>query len=300
MNKNFKNTKTLIFFIISMIVFGTIGWFVRNIGEAISSSEIALYRAIMAIIVVGFYILLTKQKIEFKKLKKELPILLLSGIAMGINWILLFEAYKFTTVTVATLSYYFAPVIVMVLCPILFKEKMTIKQIICFIGSTMGLVLIMGITNIGKEALSLKGIGLGLGAACFYATVILLNKFIKNIDGIKRTFIQFISSLIVLIPYVLLTSGINIGALNIHGLISLLIIGIIHTGIAYCMYFSSLKELSGQKVSILSYIDPLVAILVSYFLLSESISIPQLIGGILIIFFTLFNEITLKKKEKEV
>ena len=180
MNKNFKNTKTLIFFIISMIVFGTIGWFVRNIGEAISSSEIALYRAIMAIIVVGFYLLLTKQKIEFKKLKKELPILLLSGIAMGINWILLFEAYNYTTVTVATLSYYFAPVIVMVLCPILFREKMTVKQIICFIGSTIGLVLIMGITNIGKEALSLKGIGLGLGAASFYATVILLNKFIKN------------------------------------------------------------------------------------------------------------------------
>ena len=300
MNKNFKNMKTLIFFIISMVVFGTIGWFVKNISDFLSSGEIALYRAIMAIIVIGSYLLITKQKIEFKKLKKELPILLLSGIAMGINWILLFEAYKYTTVTVATLSYYFAPVIVMVLCPILFREKMTIKQIICFTGSTIGLVLIMGITNIGKEALSLKGIGLGLGAACFYATVILLNKFIKNIDGIKRTFIQFISSLIVLIPYVLLTSGINIGSLNTKGLISLLIIGIIHTGVAYCLYFSSLKELSGQKVSILSYIDPFVAILVSHFLLFEDISTSQLIGGILIIFFTLFNEITLKKKEKEV
>lgn len=298
MNKNFKNTKTLIFFITSMIVFGTLGWFVKNVN--LSSGEIALYRAIMAIIVVGGYLLITKEKIEFKKIKKELPILLLSGIAMGINWILLFEAYNYTTVTVATLSYYFAPVIVMVLCPILFREKMTIKQIICFIGSTLGLVLIMGITDIGKEALNFKGIGLGLGAACFYATVILLNKFIKNIDGIKRTFIQFISSLIVLMPYVLLTSGINISSLGSQGIISLLIIGLIHTGVAYCLYFSSLKELSGQKVSILSYIDPLFAILVSYFLLSEPISLPQIIGGILIIVFTLLNEITPKKKEKEV
>lgn len=293
MNKNLKNIKTLILFIISMIVFGTIGWFVKNV--TISSGEIALYRAIMAIIVVGMYLLITKEKIEFKKIKKELPILLLSGIAMGINWILLFEAYNYTTVTVATLSYYFAPVIVMVLCPILFREKMTINQIVCFIGSTLGLVLIMGITDIGKETLNFKGIGLGLGAACFYATVILLNKFIKNIDGIKRTFIQFISSLIVLVPYVLLTSGINISSLSGRGIISLLIIGLIHTGIAYCLYFSSLKELSGQKVSILSYIDPLVAILVSYFLLNESINLPQIIGGVLIIFFTLLNEITLKK-----
>lgn len=293
MNKNLKNIKTLILFIISMIVFGTIGWFVKNV--TISSGEIALYRAIMAIIIVGMYLLITKEKIEFKKIKKELPILLLSGIAMGINWVLLFEAYNYTTVTVATLSYYFAPVIVMVLCPILFREKMTINQIVCFIGSTLGLVLIMGITDIGKEALNFKGIGLGLGAACFYATVILLNKFIKNIDGIKRTFIQFISSLIVLVPYVLLTSGINISSLSGRGIISLLIIGLIHTGIAYCLYFSSLKELSGQKVSILSYIDPLVAILVSYFLLNESINLPQIIGGILIIIFTLLNEITLKK-----
>ena len=288
-----QNTKTLLFFIISMITFGTIGWFVKNV--TLASGEIALYRALMAIIVVGGYLLFTKQKIEFKKIKKEVPILLLSGIAMGINWILLFEAYNHTTVTVATLSYYFAPVIVMILCPILFKEKMTLKQIICFIGSTVGLVLIMGITNIGKEALSFKGIGLGVGAACFYATVILLNKFIKNIDGIKRTFIQFIASLIVLIPYVLITSGINIHTLNMPGLVSLLFIGLIHTGIAYCLYFSSLKELSGQKVSILSYIDPLVAILVSCFLLFEDISLPQIFGGILIIFFTLFNEISIKK-----
>ena len=292
-----QNIKTLLFFIVSMSVFGTIGWFVKNV--PLASGEIALYRAIMAIIVVGGYLLLTKQKIEFKKIKKELPILIISGIAMGINWILLFEAYNHTTVTVATLSYYFAPVIVMILCPILFKEKLTLKQIICFIGSTIGLVLIMGITNIGKEAINFKGIGLGLGAASFYATVILLNKFVKSIDGIKRTFIQFISSLIVLIPYVLLTSGINIHTLETNGLISLLFIGLIHTGIAYCLYFSSLKELTGQKVSILSYIDPLVAIFVSYFLLDEDITFIQIIGGILIISFTLFNEITIKIKKKK-
>lgn len=296
MNKNLKNTKTLSFFIISMTIFGTLGWFVKNV--PLASGELALYRAIMAIILVGCYLPITKQKINFKKIKKEIPLLIFSGIAMGINWILLFEAYNYTTVTIATLSYYFAPIIVMILCPILFKEKMTLKQIICFIGSTLGLFLIIGITNISKEALNFKGIGLGLGAACFYAIVILINKFIKNIDGIQRTFIQFISSLIVLIPYVLLTSGINISSLSNREIIYLLIIGLIHTGISYCLYFSSLKELSGQKVSILSYIDPLVAVLISYFLLNEAISIPQIIGGILFIVFSLLNEISLIKMPK--
>lgn len=107
--------------IISMVIFGTIGLFVRYI--PLASGEIALYRAVLATILIAVYMLLTKQKIPFKSIKKELPLLLLSGMAMGVNWILLFEAYRYTTVSVATLSYYFAPVIVTVVCPFLFKEN---------------------------------------------------------------------------------------------------------------------------------------------------------------------------------
>ena len=129
--------------VISMVVFGTLGLFVRNI--SVSSGELALYRAILAALLLLIYFVATKQTIPFGKIRRELPLLLLSGVAMGFNWILLFEAYKYTTVSVATLSYYFAPVIVTVACPILFKEKMTIKQWICFAMSTLGIVLITGV-----------------------------------------------------------------------------------------------------------------------------------------------------------
>ena len=90
--------------IASMAVFGTLGPFVRNI--SVSSAELALYRAVLASVLIGIFLLVTRQKIPFGKIKKELVLLLLSGMAMGINWILLFEAYKYTTVSVATLSYY--------------------------------------------------------------------------------------------------------------------------------------------------------------------------------------------------
>jgi len=277
--------------ITSMTIFGTLGLFVRNI--PVSSGELALYRAVLAAILIAGYLLLSGQKIPFSNMKKEVPLLLASGVAMGINWILLFEAYKYTTVSVATLSYYFAPVIVTVVCPILFREKLTTKQIVCFAMSTLGLVMITGIGEVGSGN-DFIGILFGLGAAVFYATVVLLNKFIKNVEGIHRTFLQFLAAIIILIPYVAMTSGVSLGTLNPIGWINLLIVGLVHTGITYCMYFSSLKELPGQKAAILSYIDPLVAVLISVTILGESMTLWQVLGGILILGFTLWNEISPK------
>lgn len=280
--------------IASMTIFGTLGIFVRNI--PVSSGELALYRAVLAALLIAVFLLLTKQRIPFANIKKEVPLLLASGVAMGINWILLFEAYKYTTVSVATLSYYFAPVIVTVVCPVLFKEKLTGKQIICFIMSTLGLVLITGIGDIGSGN-DFVGILFGLGAAVFYATVILLNKFIKNVEDIHRTFLQFLSAIVILVPYVIMTSGVTLGNLNGIGWVNLLIVGLIHTGVTYCMYFSSLKELPGQKAAILSYIDPLVAVMISVTILGESMTLWQMIGGILILGFTLWNELPPKARD---
>ncbi len=275
----------------SMAIFGTIGVFVRNI--PVSSGELALYRAVLAAMLIGGFLFVTKQRIPFSKIKKELPLLLFSGIAMGINWILLFEAYKYTTVSVATLSYYFAPVIVTIVCPFLFKEKLNGKQILCFVISTLGIVLITGIGDMGGKN-DFIGIMFGLGAACFYATVVLLNKFIKNVEGIHRTFLQFLSAIIILFPYVMMSSGVTLGNMNGIGWVNLLIVGIIHTGVTYCLYFSSLKELPGQKAAILSYIDPLVAVLISVTILGESMTVLQVIGGVLILGFTLWNEISVE------
>ena len=276
--------------IASMTVFGTIGLFVRNI--PVSSGELALYRAVLAAGFIGIYLLATGQRIPFGAIRRQIPLLLLSGMAMGINWILLFEAYNYTTVSTATLSYYFAPVIVTAVCPLLFREKLTVRQIICFVMSTVGLVLITGIgggTSGGRDSI---GILFGLGAAVFYTSVILLNKFIRNVDGIHRTFLQFLAAVVTLIPYVAATSGVTLGGLNAAGWGFLLVVGLVHTGITYCMYFSALKELPGQKAAILSYIDPLVAVAISVFVLGEPLTFAQASGGVLILGFTLWNELS--------
>lgn len=281
-------SKARIQFILSMAIFGTIALFTRHI--AVSSGELALYRAIMAAILIGIYLPVTGQRISISDIKSALPWLFLSGAAMGINWILLFEAYKYTSVSVATLSYYFAPVIVTVASPLLFHEKLTKKQLLCFTMSTLGLVLIIDIQSIADGTANPTGIFLGLGAAAFYATVIILNKFIRTVSGLHRTLFQFIAAIVILTPYVVFTGGMHLSVLDMSGWLCLLIVGVLHTGITYCMYFSSLKNLKGQEVSILSYIDPLIAVLVSVLFLKEPFRLSQLIGGTMILGFTLWNE----------
>lgn len=285
--------KSRLMIIASMAIFGTLAPFVRSI--SVTSGELALYRAILASLLIGTYLLVTKQPIPFKEIKKEQPLLLFSGAAMGLNWILLFEAYKYTSVSAATLSYYFAPVIVTVMCPILFKEKLTGKQILCFIMSTLGIVLITGTGDLSGGSSHIIGILHALGAAVLYATVVLVNKFIKNVDGIHRTLLQFLAAVCVLIPYVAVTSGCTLGTMNGVGWACLLVVGLVHTGIAYCLYFTALKDVPGQEAAILSYVDPLVAVLISVTVLHEAMTVMQVVGGLLILGFTLWNEMEPKK-----
>lgn len=274
--------------IAATFVFGTLAPFVRNI--PLSSGALALCRAGMAALLVGVYLLVSGQRLSLRAMRREAALLLLSGMAMGVNWILLFEAYRYTTVSAATLSYYFAPVLVTAACPLLFRERLTRKQIVCFVMSALGIVLITGVGEL-RGGTDVLGILFGLGAAVFYAAVILLNKSIRSVAGIQRTFLQFLAALLILAPYVAATGGLTLGALDARGWVCLAVVGFFHTGVTYCLYFSALRELSGQEVALLSYIDPLVAVLISVTVLGEPITAAQLLGGALVLGFTLWNEL---------
>lgn len=279
-----------------MVIFGSIGIFVRAI--PLPSAQIALYRALLSVILVGLVTVFShsRQKISWRTLKKSLPLLLLSGGALGFNWILLFEAYKYTTVSNATLAYYFAPVLVTLLSTVLFKEKMCARQWICFALSTLGIFFISGVSVGDTSPSNLLGISLGFAAACLYATVVLVNKFIKDLGGIERTLLQFAAAAIVLVPYTVVSGNLNFSPIGIDSIASILIVGLLHTGLAYCLYFSAIKGMRGQEVSVISYLDPLVAIMASLLILHEPLSLCEIIGGLLILGSAIFNEIKIKNK----
>ena len=184
--------------VLSMLVFGTMAIFVRNI--ELPTAEIALFRAVIALLVLVLYKVIKRESIPVKTIKKEILILVISGAAIALNWIFLFEAYNRTSVSIATLSYYFAPVIVMIASSVLFKEKLTSIQIFCFIMATVGLVFVVGVKGSAAKEQSLLGVAFGLTAAIHYAIVILLNKYIKSVSGMNRTLIQFFAAVVILTP----------------------------------------------------------------------------------------------------
>jgi len=287
------NVKAKQALILSMIVFGTVGLFVRGI--ALPSAEIALYRALLAAVTLLIYLRLKKESLKWQVIRHGLPLLLLSGLAMGLNWILLFEAYHYTTISVATLSYSFAPVLVTLLSPLLFKERMRRWQGICFGMAFLGLLFIIQPQG-GEGDSHLLGVAFGLSAAMLYASVILLNKAIKGISGAHRTVLQFFAAILALVPYVLLTGGFHLSGLDQNGWALLMALGLVHTGIMYSLYFAAMQSLKGHEIALLSFIDPLVAVVCSVLFLGEPMSAAQAAGGALILGFTLLSDITMTRR----
>ena len=275
----------------AMFIFGTIGIFVRNI--PLPSSVIALARGVIGTLFLIIFTKIRKIKISYTEIKNNLSILCLSGMLIGIHWIFLFEAYRNTTVAVATLCYYLAPVFVIIASPFVLKEKLTFKQVVCIGVALIGMIFVSGIFEKGgTENLQLKRIFFGIGAAIIYAVVILLNKHLKKISSYTMTIMQLGIAAAVLAPYTLLTQNTGSLTFNFTTLILLGIIGIINTGITYTLYFSAIQELKAHTIAIFSYIDPIVAILLSTLILREKPDVFTVIGGIMILGSTLISELS--------
>lgn len=278
--------------IIAMLIFGTIGLFVKNID--LNSSEIALTRGFIGGITLLFAMALLRKKVSIEAIKRNIYLLIFSGFAVGLNWIFLFQGYKYTSISNTTLSYYFAPIFVTILAPFILKEKLTLSKFLCVLMALVGMFCIVGVDGINGGS-DLIGIAYGLLAAGFYASVILMNKFLKGIDSLEITIIQLLSATITLLSYVLyMDSGKSLN-ISLNSIPYILILGIVHTGIAYLLYFSSLQELKGQTIAVLSYIDPVFAIIISAIILKEHLGILQIIGGVLILGSSFLSEILNRK-----
>ena len=274
----------------AMLIFGSIGVFRRYI--PLSSAWMACTRGVIGTVFLLAVVLLSKKRVSKEAIKRNIVPLLISGAAIGVNWILLFEAYRFTTVAVATLCYYMAPVLVILLAPFVLKEKMTVKKTICAAVAVLGMLFVSGIFEGGAATGgNAKGIIFGLGAAVFYATVMLTNKFLKDISSYDRTILQLGIAAAVVLPYALGTSGVQeFAALTVPQILLLLAVGIIHTGVAYWLYFGSMERLSSQTVAVYSYIDPAFAVVLSILVLREDTGLLGILGAVLILGSTFVSE----------
>ena len=276
-------------FIASMLIWGSVGVLRRCI--PLSSAMLAFSRGVL-----GGLFLFAFARIGKKKDRARLPArvlwrLVITGAMIGINWILLFEAYSYTTVAVATLCYYMQPTIVVLLSPFIFRERLTARKAVCAAVSLAGMALVSGVTG-GGQAGDPRGVLLGLGAAFFYAAVVIMNKKTPGIDPYRRTTVTLLSAGGVMLPYLFATGGFGGGDFSLSAALLLLVLGILHTGVAYALYFAGMASLRVQTIAVFSYIDPVSALLFSALLLREPLSAAGIVGAVMIIGSAIISEIS--------
>ena len=286
-----KNLKSYLMLITSMLIFGTIGIFRRFI--PLSSGMLAFSRGLLGSAFLALFMRLSRRHSDEKLGLKTLLLLVLTGALIGFNWIFLFEAYNYTSVSTATMCYYMQPTIVILLSPLFLHERLTRRRLLCAAAAVAGMILVSGITG-GAEAgaRNLTVVFFGLGAAALYAAVVILNKKIALDDAYRRTAIQLTGAAVTLLPYLLLTEDFSAIHLTAASIALVLFVGAVHTGFAYALYFGSMKRLKAQSIAVLGYIDPVFALLLSAAVLHESLSPIALIGAALIIGSALISELS--------
>ena len=264
-------------YIASLLIFGSNGVFAAHID--LSSAEIVCMRTLIGSAALILVLLLSRTGLDWGAMRREALKLIAAGICLGVNWALLFEAYKLMSVSMATLTYYTAPVIVLLFSPVLLKEKQSVRAYIGMAAAVVGLVLAVGLSD---AAITATGLLVGLGSAAFYAALIVFNKKIDGVSGLPLTTIEMVIAACVMVPYVLLTGG-RIGfPPDMEGTLYLLFLCLVNTGLACFMYFSSMNKLPARAVALFGYVDPVSALIFSAVFLGDWLGVAQLAGAALV------------------
>ena len=289
-----NRSKYLILFVASMVIFGTNGLIVANI--SLGSAEIVLMRTFLGSLFL-LAVVLVKRSFSFADLKADLVPATIGGAALGLNWVLLFSAYRSAGVGLSTLTYYCGPIIVLALSPVLFKEKLTWNKLLAIAAVAVGMFCITGDIEPGSDVQT--GILFGGGAALLYASLIVANKRVKRLSGLNCAMYELIVAFFVVLIY-LLASNVKLPVIPAaEDIVWVLVIGLVNTGLAYYLYFSSLQKLPGQTVALVCYIDPLTALLVSGAFLGEKLFAVQIAGAVLILGGACLGELKFKKTENK-
>ena len=289
-----RRSKYLILFVASMVIFGTHGLLVANI--SLGSAEIVLMRTFLGSLF-RLAVVLVKRSFSFADLKADLVPATMGGAALGLNWVLLFSAYRSAGVGLSTLTYYCGPIIVLALSPVLFREKLTWNKLLAIAAVAVGMFCITGDIEPGSDVQT--GILFGGGAALLYASLIVANKRVKRLSGLNCAMYELIVAFFVVLIY-LLASNVKLPVIPAaEDIVWVLAIGLVNTGLAYYLYFSSLQNLPGQTVALVCYIDPLTALLVSGAFLGEKLLGVQIAGAVLILGGACLGELKFKKTENK-
>ncbi|NYB75021.1 EamA family transporter [Sedimentibacter hydroxybenzoicus DSM 7310] len=278
-------------YISALLMFGSNGIVASYI--LLSSYEIVFLRTLIGSMFLILIFLFSKTERMFWKNKSHSMYLIISGIAMGASWIFLYEAYSQIGVSIATLSYYCGPVIIMILSPVLFKERLANTKLLGFFA------VIIGMFFVNYQALSQGiiswGLILSILSAIMYAIMVVFNKKAVSITGLENSMYQLVTSFFAVAIFVGIKQGFSIDIVHTN-LPAILLLGVVNTGIGCYFYFSSIDDLPVQTVSICGYLEPLSALIFSAAILGEKLGALQIAGAILILGGAAFGELAVSDR----
>ncbi|MBP5254653.1 MAG: EamA family transporter [Lachnospiraceae bacterium] len=278
--------KDRLLFVTAVVLYGTIGMFLRF--TDLPSEAVALYRGVIGSIFILLYRAARHEKPDFAAIKRNLPLLLFSGFMLGLNWIFLFAAYVKTTVAIASLCNYMAPIFVIALTPLVLKEKPDPRKLPCIAAALAGIVLVSGV--FGGSVGDPVGVVYGLAGAVCFTIIVFCNRVFRDLPALDRALMQLAMSAVTIFPYVLLKNGGQVPLPDPRSALIVLMLGVLQTGVAYCLYFRGMAVLPVQTVAILGYLEPVVSVLCSAVFLHEPLGLPGWIGAALVLTAALVSE----------
>ena len=288
-NQENNDSRAKLNLLFTIMLFGTIGTLSRFIN--MPSSVICLGRAFFGVIIILAVITLRRERPDYEAIKRNIGWLTLSSFLMCANWICQFEAFKYTTIATSTLCYYMQPVFYILAAAVVLRERLSARKIVCVIIAFCGMILVSGVLQTGLHFSEMRGVLFGVSGGFFYAMVVLINKYMKDISPMNTVIMQLAMVSLIMLPYSALTGAFREVSITMTGIICLLVLGFLHTGIGYIIYFDAVNRLPAQTVGIMSYIDPVEAILLSAFFLKEPISVYTIIGAVMILGAAAFSEL---------
>lgn len=280
-----RNRHLLFRYIGSLLLFGFNGIVASHI--PLDSTHIVLLRSLLGSMSLLAFFFLSGHRVSFTGRGQDVLLICLSGAAMGASWMLLYEGYQRIGVATASLLYYCGPVIVMALSPLFFREKLTYVKLISFSAVCAGIVLINGLSG---EALNVIGCICGIGGAVFYAVMLILNKKARSVDGMENSLLQMLSATATTVLFLLCREQLSFSVTEGRVWLWILLLGLVNTGFGCWCYFSAIGALPVQTVAVCGYIEPMSAVVFSALLLREHMTLPQLLGAVLIVGGALFAE----------
>ncbi|MBQ1307310.1 MAG: EamA family transporter, partial [Erysipelotrichaceae bacterium] len=269
-----KNSAVLRY-LFALTLYGTIGLFLHFVSY--SSEFVVLCRGLFGSLFIYLVLLFRKEKIDKEAVRKNLFMLALSGIALGLNWVFLFAGYRYG-IAISSLCNYMAPIIVVVITSLFYKERINVKQILCIVMAFAGMLLMLGIFE-GNSSVDMRCVLYGSLAAVGFVILVLINRRIRDIPQLEKTLIQLLFSMLAVLPYVYFNNGFP-KVFDLRSALLVLVLGFLHTGVAYIFYFSSIDTLPAQSIAVLGYLEPVMNLLIGALILHEKIGISGILGAL--------------------